>query len=150
MIDQYSVFECPPKEKYIKINESKIFIGCIIKSEYDEKRIKIKEEFNPSRVSYENKCFYGCLFTPSGCFLKTIENIQKLNSLDLISYSKTLKDNNLSCDENFAYFSEKLYPVDSSHICNYMKDFNYNMFFEDIPEIPMHQRIKSVNIFIFN
>jgi hypothetical protein len=149
MLEQYSAFDCPPKEKYEKIEKVKIFIGCNIKSEYDEKRIKIKEKLNPYRIEHNSKFFYGCLFEPKEFFSKTIQKIKEFDSLDLYSYNKILKENNLSCDENFAYFSDGIYPIDGTHILNYVENFNYDMFFENIPEIPMHQRIKSINMFIF-
>lgn len=149
MLEQYSTFECPPKKKYEKNENVKLFIGCLIKSEYDERRIKINENFNPYRVEYNGNFFYGCLFEPKQKFLKTIEKIKEFKSLDLYSYNKILKENQLSCDENFAYFDGNMYPIDGSHILNYIDNFSYNMFFENIPEIPMHQRIKSVNMFIF-
>ncbi len=148
MLEQYSAFECSPKEKYDKIDKIKIFIGCNIKSEYDEKRIKIKENFNPCRIEHNFKFFYGSLFEPKENFLKTIQEIKQFESLDLYTYNKILKENNLSCDENFAYFGNGTYPIDASHILDYICDFNYDMFFENIPEIPMHQKIKSINMFM--
>lgn len=148
MTEQYSTFECPPKEKYNKIDDVKIFIGCTIKSEYDERRIKIKEHLNPNRISHNGKLYYGCIFEPNLVFKNTIKNLSEYSSLDLITYNKVLKNNNLSCDENFAYFNDGTYPIDSTHIPNYIENFNYQMFFEDNPEIPMHQRIKAINMFI--
>lgn len=148
MEDKILFFNEEPKQKYEEIKNNKVFIGCLIKTEYDEKRINIKNNLNPSRIRCKDKNLYGCLFDPNDKFKKTFEDIKKYESLDLYVYNKILKENKFSCEENFAYFKDGLYPIDTSHISEYIDNFNYEMFFEENDEIPMYQRIKSVNVFL--
>jgi hypothetical protein len=68
--------------------------------------------------------------------------------LDLISYGSILKKNNLSCEENFAYLNDGLYPLDRKHIQDYISNFKYNNFFVDEEEAPIYQRIKAINMFV--
>ncbi len=148
MQDKFLLLNEEPKEKYKDIENSKVFVGCIIKTEYDEKRIKIKENLNPNRIKYKNKKLYGCLFEPNDKFKNIFKGFSEYKNLDLYVYDKILKENNFSCEENFAYFKDGLYPIDTIHISEYMKNFNYGMFFEENEEIPLYQRIKAVNMFL--
>lgn len=146
--EEFTLYKNKPKEKYNKLNKPNIFIGCNIKSEYDERRITIKNNLKPTRIYHNDRYFYGCVFEPNEIFLRIIDDLSKFESIDLYTYNKILKENNFSCDENFAYFNDGTYPIDSTHIPNYIQNFNYQMFFDDKPEIPMHQRIKAINMFI--
>ena len=137
-----------PKKDYTKIKSNSIFIGCNVKSLYDENRIKIKEEHNPRRINHHNKKFYGVVLEPNKKHLFLLKYLTNFKSFDLFSFNKILKENNLSCDENYAYLDKNLYPVDVKYIYNYIPEFKYDKFFDDDLEIPMYQRIKSVNMFL--
>lgn len=39
--------------------EEKIFVGFPIKNHYDHLRFIIPERYNPKRIKYDGKCFYG-------------------------------------------------------------------------------------------
>ena len=147
MNEEYNFYENPPKEIYSKIKTSKIFIGCNIKSLYDENRIKIKEEHNPQRINHCGKSFYGVLLEPTKEHLFLLKYFINFKSFDLYSFNKILKENNLSCDENYAYLEKNLYPVDVKYTYSYISDFKYETFFDENLEIPMYQRIKSINMF---
>lgn len=147
MNEEFNFYEDSPKKIYSKIETNKVFIGCCIKSEYDENRIKIKENHNPKRVFHCGKNFYGVLFEPNKAHLFLLKYLINYKSFDLYSFSKVLKENNLSCEENYAYLEKNLYPVDTKHIYAYIPDFKYESFFDDNLEIPMYQRIKSINMF---
>ncbi len=148
MRDKFSILDEEPKKKYEEIDNVAVFIGCIIKTEYDEERIKIKNELNPNRIKYKNKNLYGCLFEPNDGFKKLFKKLSKYESLDLYMYNKILKENLFSCEENFAYFKDGLYPIDASHISGYIDNFKYEMFFEEDAKTPFYQRIKSINMFL--
>lgn len=147
MNEEFLSYEEEPIEKYNKIENIKVFVGCNIKSLYDEKRIQIKKEFNPIRIEHCGRNLFGTIFEPSKKHLFFVRFSLDVNSLDLYSYNKLLSENNLSCDENFAYLTNKIYPVDSKHIYEYIPDFKYNEFFEDNLDVPVYQNIKSVNMF---
>jgi hypothetical protein len=147
MNEEFLSYEEAPVEKYNKIKNIKVFVGCNIKSLYDEKRIRIKEEFNPIRIEHCGRNLFGTIFEPSKKHLFFVRFSLDVDSLDLYSYNKLLSENNLSCDENFAYLTNKLYPVDSKYICEYIPNFKYSEFFEDDLNVPVYQNIKSVNMF---
>lgn len=147
MNEEFLSYEEEPKKEYSKIDNIKVFIGCNMKSLYDENRIKIKEGFDPVRVNHCGKNLFGSLLEPNKKHLFLLKFLINVGHLDLFSYNKILSENDLSCDENFAYLENKLYPVDSKYICEYIPDFKYSEFFEDDLDVPVYQNIKSVNMF---
>ena len=147
MIKEFSYLENPPILEYVCIKIPKVFIGCNIKSEYDEKRIKIKENLNPQRILHCGRTLYGILFEPDKKHSNFVKYLSHFKSIDLLGYSKILNEYSLSSEENFGYLEHGLYPVDSKYIENYIPNFTYDYLFENNLEMPMYQRIKSVNMF---
>ena len=76
------------------------------------------------------------------------EKAKKIEYIDSYTYNKIISENNLSCDENFIFLEDGLYPLDEKHIDQYIPDFQYVSFFDDDLEMPIHQKIKSVKMFI--
>jgi hypothetical protein len=148
MVENFSSYEKEPLKVYEKIENSSIFIGCIIKNLFDEERIKIKKEFNPKRIFHCNRNLYGSLFSIDAKYKIIIDKIHQYKTIDLFSYNKIISEQNLSCDENFIYFEDKMYPFDTKHIFDFIKNFKYSNFFEENLESPFYQQIKSTNIFI--
>jgi hypothetical protein len=148
MVENFFSYEKEPLMVYEKINQPFIFIGCVLKNLYDEERIKIKDEFNPKRILHCNRFLYGTLIDIDLKAQNILNEIQKFKSIDLFTYNKIISLHDLSCNENFIYFEDKMYPLDSKHIFNYLKKFKYSDFFEEIPEKPTYQQIKSINVFI--
>jgi hypothetical protein len=147
MNDEFLSYEKPPKEIYEKIKNNKVFIGCGIKSLYDEDRIKIKKQINPTRILHKNRNLYGILLDPIEKHLPIFDEFVIFGDFDLVSYNKLLSKNNLTCNENFAYLERNLYPIDSSYIYDYIPNFQYYDFFEDDSDMPIHQRIKTLYVF---
>lgn len=147
MSEEFLSYEEAPSQNYNKIDNIKVFVGCNIKSLYDEKRIVIKQELNPVRIDHCGRNLFGVIFEPIKKHLFLLKFLLDVDSLDLYSYNKFLSENGLSCDENFAYFGKKIYPIDSKHILDYMPNFKYNDFFVDDPNVPVYENIKSVNMF---
>ena len=148
MRDKFSILDEEPKKEYEEILVNKILIGSIIKTEYDEDRIKIQEKHNPKRILNNGNFLFGCLFDPNEKHINVINQIKKYKEIDLYTYNKILQENNLSCDENFSYFKNMLYPVDTVSIRDYIQNFNYDDFFEKQDQIPIYETITSVNMFI--
>jgi hypothetical protein len=146
--DDFYDFEKEPNQKYEIINEFKIFFGCVIKSLYDEKRIKIKEEHDPKRIKIDNRFLYGSIFDLNKKYKKVLESIGFYKNIDLLTYDKILKENNLSCEDNFSYFSEKIYPIDPHNVHDFIKNYKYEFYFEENIQLPMYERIKAINMFI--
>ena len=147
MTDQYFSYEQEPEQTYNKLEHMKVFLGCIIKSLYDEERITIKEKFGPIRISHCGKKLYGMVMTPKPNHLFMLKNIIDIGDIDLFTYNKILLENNLTCNENFAYLEKNLYPIDPPYIYDYIPFLKNDSFFDDESDRPLYQRIKSVNMF---
>lgn len=147
MIKEFHSLENPPLLEYNSIKTPKLFIGCNIKFEYDEQRIKIKELLNPRRVLHCGRNLYGLLFEPHKKHRDFVKYLGYFKSIDLFGYSKILNEYSLSAEENFGYLEHGLYPIDNKYIEDYISNFKYEHLFEDDMEMPMYQRIKSINMF---
>jgi hypothetical protein len=147
MIKGFYSLENPPILEYNSIKTPTVFFGCNIKSEYDEQRIRIKETLNPKRILHCDRNLYGIFFEPNKKHSDFVRYLKHFKSIDLFGYSKILNEYSLSSEENFGYLEHKLYPVDSKYIEEYIPNFTYDYLFEDDVEMPMYQRIKSVNMF---
>lgn len=141
--------QLPPKKDYKKITKDCLFIGTKIRNLYDEERICIKETFLPERYSVEGldyKLFGVVKDIPNEC--KTLLSKIKQNKIyDLIGYSMTLQDFNLTCNESFYNLRPPIYPIDNHHIKKYIDKFNYEDFICFNPEIPKFQAFSSLNLF---
>lgn len=147
MIKEFYSLENLPLLEYNSITTLKVFIGCNVKFEYDERRIKIKNNLNPQRISHCGRNLYGLLFEPAKKHLDFVKYLGHFKSIDLFSYSKILNEYSLSAEENFGYLEHRFYPVDNEYIKDYISNFTYDYLFKDDVEMPMYQRIKSVNMF---
>ena len=76
-----------------------------------------------------------------------LKNIIDIGDIDLFTYNKILLENNLTCNENFAYLEKNLYPIDPPYIYDYIPFLKNDSFFDDESDRPLYQRIKSVNMF---
>lgn len=148
MIQEFSSYQKQPILHYNKLDSDKIFIGCCIKSQYDEERININEQLDPQRIDHCERFLYGLLFEPERTYLEFCKDLEKIKSIDLYSYNKILLKNNLSCEENFGYLEDGLYPLDQKHIQDLIPNFKYDSLFVDDLESPIYQRIKCVNLFL--
>lgn len=147
--DFYS-FEKNPILEYSPLEKRGVFIGCDIKSKYDENRIHIKESFNPIRINHLDRNFYGPLLPLKDEHSSLLNIFEKYKIIDLFFYNKTLNEFDLTCGDNFLYLDYGLYPIDSKHILKYFPKFSYNDFFAEDGNLPSYQRIKSINMmFLF-
>jgi len=148
MVEEFTSYENLPILSYEKVQNPVVFIGACIKSQYDENRISIKDSFEPKRISHCDRFLYGTILEPKTEHLLMVEKAKKIEYIDLYTYNKIISENNLSCDDNFIFLEDGLYPVDEKHIDQYIPNFEYASFFDDEPEMPIHQKIKSVKMFI--
>ena len=92
MRDKFSILDEEPKKEYEEILVNKILIGSIIKTEYDEDRIKIQEKHNPKRILNNGNFLFGCLFDPNEKHINVINQIKKYKEIDLYTYNKILQE----------------------------------------------------------
>jgi len=137
-----------------KINVPCLFLGFIIKNEYDNKRLRINEKYNPKKSLYVyngNKKdlsilpLYGVTFELNDIALslvKLLDKQEKNDNVNIIVYENLLQQFDLSCNECYGYFSKKIYPIDFKHlrkltnddavkdkkILQHMLDFKENKF----------------------
>lgn len=149
MVEEFTSYKNLPTLSYEKVENPVVFIGTCIKSQYDEHRISIKDSFNAKRISHCDRFFYGVTFELIPDHSLMVEKLKNVQYIDLYTYNKIISENDLSCNDNFIYLEDGLYPLDEKHISQYIKKFEYGSFFNDDPEMPIHQKIKSVNMFIF-
>lgn len=100
-----------------------IFLGFIIKNEYDNKRLKINDEYNPKKFvriykqNGESKMLplYGICLELNDLG-KNIANLiteqEKSYDTNLVVYQNLLCEFNLSCNDCYGYFKSGIYPID--------------------------------------
>jgi len=103
-------------------------LGFQLKNLYDQKRLIIKKEYNPIDIIHlvpdetvMPKFFRGIKITPLKRFDYLIKQLEALGSLNNETinkdfYTEILNENNLSCNNCFAYLRKGVYPIDSEHL----------------------------------
>jgi hypothetical protein len=100
-----------------------IFLGFIIKNEYDNQRLKINEKYDPKRFLRVYKIngeknllpLYGFCLPLNGLGENIVNVISKQeNSFDinLTLYQNILNQYNLTCNDCYGYFKSGIYPID--------------------------------------
>lgn len=111
-----------------------VFLGFEIKNQLDEKRLTIKPQFNPRRLTHfcstaenlEPIFLYGVDLHPTeemcGDLLSTLNEffIRYINCEDSAQYLKEYKAHlsqyGLSCDDCYHTLRDGLYPIDLKHL----------------------------------
>ncbi len=100
-----------------------LFLGFIIRNEYDNKRLEINEKYKPSRFirMYKHKGkikvlpLYGICLKLND-FGESIANSIKLQEesydINLVVYQNLLSEFNLTCNDCYGHFESGVYPVD--------------------------------------
>jgi hypothetical protein len=100
-----------------------IFLGFIIKNEYDNQRLKINEDYQPKRflrvykINGESQLLplYGFCLKLNGMGENIVNIISKQEQsfeINLTLYQNMLNEYNLSCNDCYAYFKSGVYPID--------------------------------------
>jgi hypothetical protein len=115
----------------IDINQYPIlFLGFIIKNEYDNKRIQLNEKYSPINLLHISKdkktviAMKGVKLTPNQNIKNIFNAIKKQEALlmNLVTYENLLNQYNLFCKETYSYFSLGLYPVDFENLKSVCED----------------------------
>ena len=113
--------------KVENIEKPTLFLGFIVKNEYDNKRLLIDKKYNPKKFSlpYKNGKhinllpLYGIIVKVNniadqlGTLLSRQERYE--NTLNLMAYQNILTEYNLSCNDSYAYFYKNIYPIDNRY-----------------------------------
>lgn len=101
-----------------------LFLGFIIKNEYDNLRINIEKRYNPINILHFAKD--RNTVTPlKGIKLTPNQNVKNLFSLilkqeklamNLITYENLLNQYGFGCKETYSLFAPGLYPVDFNNL----------------------------------
>ena len=146
----------------VNMPEDCLFYGTVIKSKFDLIKSNINKEFDPKKVYVILKVKKGFnIVYLYGSFIKVSPKFKELlSSLNLFSqipgdkhslknYSKILKLYNLGCDESYLYFTNDIYPIDSSYSHLLFNKFSQNNFFSPNTAYPFYMTITAPYIFYF-
>lgn len=125
MIDVSLVEEPVNGESFeiLDIDKPCLFLGHIVKNEYDNRRFDLNQKYNPKRfyASYLEDRKWGML-PLYGLVMQLNENGLKLvnilkdqeerHNINLIIYENLLNQFDVTCDDCYGYFKNKIYPVD--------------------------------------
>ena len=158
MILDSDLAELPAENEYKNIHSDTIFIGCDIKHRYDEKRIKLNSynDKEPRRYSYKSTRYinsqpillFGFCFEPKGEDKHLINELRKLDNIDLITYSNILEKYNYKIGENYLKLVQNIYPLDPVHIERYIQGFDIENVFIFDSEVAYFQQVTSINMYI--
>lgn len=123
MIDIDLISKPPVADNFVTLSYSEyplLFLGFIIKNEYDNKRIQLNASFNPINFYHFSKD--GDLVTPlKGVklkpnstvhgLIKSIQNQEKMG-INLTTYQNLLNQYSLTCKETYSLFNQGFYPID--------------------------------------
>ena len=101
-----------------------LFLGFIIKNEYDNQRLQLNENLNVEKkvhIWYDKKEKLKCL-PLYGLFLKlnskgvkianNLKQQRKSGNMNLIVYENILDQHECTCNDCYGYFDTNVYPVD--------------------------------------
>ena len=109
--------------KILDIDKPCLFLGHIVKNEYDNKRFDLNEKYNPKRfyTSYLEDGqwgmlpLYGLVMQLNEIGLKLVNILkdqEERHNINLIIYENLLNQFDITCDNCYAYFKNKIYPID--------------------------------------
>jgi len=100
-----------------------LFLGFVIKNEYDNRRLKISERYTPVRLLHTIEKdilipLYGTFLTPNKNIkqLYTVIEDQQQNTLNLLTYKNILSQFNLTCDNTYSWFNKCMFPIDFNNL----------------------------------
>jgi|TARA_E500000318_G_C3491945_1_gene184756 hypothetical protein len=101
----------------------KLFLGYVIKNEYDNQRLQLNDKLNPKKRSYVYKDklglnvlpLYGLFFNlnETGISISNALVRQKnADNINLVVYENILEQYDFSCNDCYGYFDKNIFPVD--------------------------------------
>lgn len=125
MIDVALVDEpvCGDSFEFIDIDRPYLFLGHIVKNQYDNLRLRLNDEYNPKKfyASYKEQNKWNMLplyginlkLNETGIKLaKILSDQENRSSVNLIIYENLINQFDLTCGDCYNYFKNKIYPID--------------------------------------
>jgi hypothetical protein len=101
-----------------------LFLGFIIKNEYDNRRIKISDTYTPVNFYHPSKdrqaltLLKGIKLIPNSNvigLIKSITNQEKVG-INLTTYQNLLNQYGFACKETYSLFDKGFYPIDFNNL----------------------------------
>ena len=110
-----------------------LFLGFVIKNQYDHLRVNIEEKYDPINLLHFSKdkqsitALKGIKLTPNANVKKLYNaiRVQEQLAMNLVVYGNLLNQYGFACKETYGLFAPGMYPIDFSNlksICD--NDFN--------------------------
>lgn len=106
-----------------EIDKPCLFIGHILKNEYDNQRLQLNDDYNPVKfftIYSENGelkllPLYGILreLNDEGKRLvKLLKGQENRGNINLIIYENIINQHDITCNDCYAYYKQHIYPID--------------------------------------
>ena len=116
-----------------EIDRPCLFIGHILKNEYDNQRLKINDEYKPIKFfasyledgEWKLMPLYGIVreLNENGKKIcKVLKDQERRGNMNLIIYENLLNEFDVSCDDCYGYFKKSIYPVDFNKFRKFTDD----------------------------
>jgi len=148
-------------EKFETITYPTFFFGFIIRNQYDQKRLQIKDEFSPKYIFHkygtkqeEMLFLYGITSPVEQDILPNIYPIRHNPNLNREQYEAVLNPMEVECSENYLFLSRNLYPINTFYAHRFFKSkpFKNLVSYSDMlirdSELPLHHTISSFQLFL--
>lgn len=148
-------------EKFQTITYPTFFFGFAIRSLYDQKRLKIKNEFNPQYIVHkygtkpeEIMFLYGITEPVSNDVLPYIYPLKNNPQMNHEQYEAVLRPLDVECNDCYLFLGKNLYPVNSFYAhrfftkSNFKNISNYSEILERDVELPLHHTIAPFHLFL--
>jgi len=148
-------------EKFQKITYPTFFFGFAIRTMYDQKRLKIKKEYNPNYIvhKYGNKAdemifLYGMLAPVSNDVMPYILPLRANPNVNHEQYEAVIRPLEVECSDCYLFLAKNLYPINSFYAhrfftkSNFKNINNYSELFDRDPELPLHHTISPFYLFL--
>ena len=148
-------------EKFQTITYPTIFFGFNIRNQYDQRRLKIKEQYNPQYIfhKYGNKMedmmfLYGVTEKVPAEMIPNIYPLRENPNLNREQYEAVLNPLDLECNDCFLFLNKNLYPINTFYMHRFFKTdlyknmVSYSEMLDRDPELPLHHTISSFHLFL--
>lgn len=148
-------------EKFLTVTYPTFFFGFSIKNQYDQKRLKIKDEFQPKYVFHkygtkmeEMLFLYGLTAPVTPDLLPYFYPLRENPSMNREQYEAVLNPLDVDCNNCYLFLSKNLYPLNTFYAHRFFtkkpfKDIvTYSEILERDPELPLHHTISSFHLFL--
>lgn len=152
-----SSYEILPPDQY-----PVLFLGFIIKNEYDNLRINLNKKYSPTNVIHFSKdratfiALKGIKLSPNDAIRQVFKQIQLQEKLvmNLVIYENLLSQFGFACKETYSQFTPGTYPIDFNNLKSVCIDsFNTDKkIFQHLLDIDENifefQKFSSLKLFV--